>query len=377
MLKKIVVTLLSLVLVLLVLVRFTAIPAPFDSASTSYQLLLPGDYAVTMEELKLVDEFRSVPDTRVEGQTLPRTIDLRIWYPDTAPARAMPLVLYSHGMMGNFDEGLHYANHFVSHGYIFVAPNFPLTNMSNGQEANAVDVVNQPADISFILDEILRRNSDKQDVLYGRIDTDQLVAMGLSLGGMTTHMLGYDPQRMDTRFNSLVAIAAPSVMFTGKFFASREVPYLAVASPKDSFIEYTSNALAVLEKIKPATLVTIADGSHTGYAYQSRWLRWLSNPDSLGCSVVKKNLDASLEDEDDWYPLLGSIEDGYIFKSEVAVCEAELEPAMNPIRQNELTLLAVWSFLQCQFAAQPLPYCEFLAEGLAAENAQVTYAKNY
>lgn len=92
---------------------------------------------------------------------------------------------------------------------------------------------------------------------------------------------------------------------------------------------------------------------------------------------MKKNLDASLEEGDDWYPLLGSVEDGYIFKSDVAVCEAILEPSINPIRQNELTLIAAWSFLQCQFAEQPLPYCEFLADGLAKENEQISYIDNY
>lgn len=377
MFKKIAVSLIMLIVVFTILAKFTAIPADFAADSQSYQLLQAGDLSVSIEELTLVDELREVADPIVEGQTLPRSIDLRIWYPKQPSEKAMPLVLYSHGMMGNYDEGAHYAEHFVSHGYIFVAPNFPLTNFSNGQKADAVDVVNQPADISFILDEILRRNNDPQDALYQRIDNDKIIAMGLSLGGMTTHMLGYDPVRMDKRVDALVAIAAPSVMFTQKYLSTRELPYLAIASPQDVFIDYPTNALPLLQKINRAALVTIDGGSHTGFANQARWLRWLDNPDSIGCSQVKKNLDATIEDGDSWYHKLGSIEDGYIVEVDVEICDAQLENAMNPIRQNDFTLLAAWSFLQCQFAEQAESYCEFLIEGISRENAAVSYQDNF
>lgn len=377
MLKKILVTVVSLALVLLILFRYTAVPEAFPEQSASAQMLEHGPFAVTLEELRAVDELRTVPDSYVEGQTMPRAIDYRIWYPESDAAlqgqSPMPLVMYSHGMMGNYDEGVHYAELFASHGYVFVAPNFPLTNMSNGEEADSTDVVNQPGDISYLIDLVLARNTDPNDPLFGRINTDQIVAMGLSLGGMTTHMLGYDPVRLDKRIAAAIAIAAPSEMFSAKYFGSRSMPYLAIASPGDSFISYTANAVPVLSKIKQSALVTIDGGSHTGYAYQSRWLRWIDNPDSIGCSMVKKNLDATIDQGDTLYDLLGSVEDGFIVKTDIQVCEAELDTAMNPIRQNELTLLAAWSFLQCQYAEDAQRYCDFLSNKLPEENANVTY----
>ena len=378
MLKKILLTLVMLLLVLLVLFNYTAIPESFDQNSQSAELMQLGDYPVVMQKLTAVDELRTVPDKRVKGQTLPRSIDYRVCYPDVSAvhdqaAKPMPLVLYSHGMMGNYDEGLHYAKHFVSHGYVFVAPNFPLSTMSNGQRADSSDVINQPADISFLLDLLLERNQDSTDPLYRLIDTDKIVAMGLSLGGMTTHMLGYDTKRIDNRIDALVAVAAPSEMFSAKYFATRSLPYLGIASPQDAFIDYPANALPVLEKIAQSVLLTIDGGSHTGYAYQSRWLRWLDNPDSIGCDQVKKNLDSTLDEGDSLYAELGSVEQSYIVKTDIQICESVLTPAMNPIRQNELTLLAAWSFLQCQFSTAPQPYCTFLSEGMAAEHSSVSY----
>lgn len=378
MLKKVLVTVASLALVLLILLRYTALPDAFPEQSASAQMLEQGPFSVVLEKHRAVDELRTVPDEYVEGQTMPRAFDYRVWYPESAAdldqQPPMPLVMYSHGMMGNFDEGVHYAELFASHGYIFVAPNFPLTNMSNGQQADSTDVVNQPADISFLIDLILARNTDPNDPLYGRINAEQIVAMGLSLGGMTTHMLGYDPARLDGRIAAAIAIAAPSEMFSAKYFASRSIPYLAIASPDDSFISYTANALPVLSKIAQSALVTIDGGSHTGYAYQSRWLRWFDNPDSIGCSQVKKNLDATIDEGDTLYDLLGSVEDGFIVKTDIQVCEAELDTAMNPVRQNELTLLAAWSFLQCQYAEDAQRYCDYLSTQMPAENANVSYA---
>ncbi len=351
------------------LAQITGMPEPLDPSSRSHAMLQHGPHAVVREQLTLVDERRRLAGaTQVDA---PRSIDLRIWYPERAPAAA-PLVLYSHGMMGSYDEGVHYAEHFASHGYTFVAPNFPYTNFSNGQQANAVDVINQPGDIAFILDTLLQRNEDSDDPLYQRIDSEKIVAMGLSLGGMTTHMLAFDPLRADARFDAAVAIAAPSEMFSAKFFATRDIPYLAIAAPQDAFIDYQRNALPMLERVPGSTLVSIDGGSHTGFADQARWLRWLDNPDSVGCSQVKDNIDATAEQSESWYPLLGSIEQGYIIEADVQICEMVLAPALNPVRQGELTLLAAWSFLQCQFSAAPAAHCDFLARELALENNQVS-----
>lgn len=364
----------------LVLAMFTAIPEPFERSSESFRYLQAGEFSVKQEKTTFVDGLRTVPDLNVEGQTLPRTLATRIWYAEKTidQSKRMPLVLYSHGLSGSYDEGEHYAKHFASHGYTFVAVNFPLTNMSMGADIDPVDVINQPADISFILDQLLLRNKDPKDALFERMDEQRIVAMGLSLGGMTTHMLAYDPQRADKRIDVAIAVAAPSAMFSQKFFNTRTLPYLAIASPDDAFIAYRDNALPMLKKTKNATLVTIDGGSHTGYAAQSRWLRWFSNPDSIGCYFVKASVDEATDQ--DWYPMLGSIEQGYILRSEVSVCESELVPAMNPIRQAELALLASWSFLQCEWrevqGESDGEFCNYLMTKMAQENSAVSVLSN-
>ena len=134
----------------------------------------------------------------------------------------------------------------------------------------------------------------------------------------------------------------------------------------------------MLEKTRNATLVTIDGGSHTGYAAQSRWLRWLSNPDSIGCYFVKSSIDEATNQ--DWYPKLGSLEQGYIIRSDVAVCESELAPAINPVRQAEFALLASWSFLQCELMSSSdesrSEFCDYLKSGMARENSVISVLSN-
>lgn len=359
----------------------TRIPPDFDPASESYAMLQRGAVEVVTETLQLVDESRYLPDPLVEGQTLPRSFEVTLWRPaDGALSpplqQPMPLVLYSHGIMSTADEGKHIGEHLASHGYTVAAPNFPLTNFSNGKDVVPADVVNQPADISFLLNELLARAADAEDVLYQRIDASRIAAVGMSMGGMTTHMLGYDPVRHEARLAALVAVAAPSAMFTRKYFSTRQVPYLMIASPQDAFIDYEQNALPILEKIDDATLLTIDGGSHAGYSDQARWLRWFSNPDSIGCYQVASTIEDET-DGDGWYAELGSVEEGYIEPVDMQVCQADLEKAMNPIRQTQFELAAVWSFLQCQFVGDDSErFCRYLQETMPAEHDEISYRQS-
>ena len=374
--KKVVVTLFSLLLVCQVLLHFTALPEALPPHSTTHALLQTGELGVASEKVQLRDPSRRIDDIDIPGQTLPRQFEAKLWYPKSLPDRPMPLILYSHGLMGSYSQSAHYAEHFASHGYLFAAPDFPLTNFRNGERANAVDVINQPGDISFLLDALLRRNSDPDDSLYQRIDSDKIVAMGLSLGGMTTHMLAYDPQRADARIDVAVAIAAPSQMFSKKFFSTRDLPYLAIASPEDALIAYRDNALPMLSKARNASLVTIAGGSHVGYTHSARWLRWMDNPDAMACDPIKENLQNTEAAQDEWFSLLGSIEEGYIVESGGDVCHGELPTTMNPIRQSDFAIAASWSFLQCQFSDQSATVCDDFRYRLAEENAAVSVQSN-
>src|SRR5690606_27554742 len=65
-----------------------------------------------------------------------------------------PLVVYGHGLMSSRAENTTLLQTLASRGYITIAPTFPHTSLS-ASEVNIIDVVNQPADLSFLIDWIL------------------------------------------------------------------------------------------------------------------------------------------------------------------------------------------------------------------------------
>ncbi len=142
--------------------------------------------------------------------------------------------------------------------------------------------------------------------LDGMIDSSRVGVTGISLGGMTTALVSFHPQMRDSRIGAALSIAGPTNVFTKKFFDHASVPFLMLAGDIDALVPYPSNAAPVLKKIANSQLVTLAGGSHTGFAGPAAPLRWLSNPDVIGCYMVKSNIDESVEEP--WFHLIGTPE---------------------------------------------------------------------
>jgi predicted dienelactone hydrolase len=286
-----------------------------------------------------------------------------------------PLVIFSHGFSSTYEGGAHIANYLASRGYIVAAVDYPLTNMNAPGGPLVKDVVNQPADVSFIIDQMLVRSATEGDALYGRIDPARIGVTGISLGGMTTMMTAYHPRWHDKRIAAAISLAGPSEMFGPAFFAHRQVPFMMVASPIDAMVSYDRNAAPVPELIDGAWLVSIQGGSHTGFSAPASYLRWLDNPDSLGCYVVEQSLAEAGEDEDTWYHLFGTPQEGILEGGANVDCPDPLPDAINPLRQHQLVLLAVGSFFEMYFADtehERQAARSFLREGFARENPEIS-----
>ena len=121
------------------------------------------------------------------------------------------MVIYSHGFMSSREEAQYLGEYLASHGYVVAAADYPLSGFNAPGPQLAQDVVNQPGDISFILDDLLRRNDSAGDTLHNRIDPQRIAAVGLSLGGMTTELVAYHPETSDPRVAAAVSIAGPTL----------------------------------------------------------------------------------------------------------------------------------------------------------------------
>jgi predicted dienelactone hydrolase len=233
-------------------------------------------------------------------------------------------------------------------------------------------VVNQPADIHFLIDTLLARSAERSDPLFGTIDSKRIAVAGVSLGGLTSTLAAFDRRLRDPRIAAAVSIAGPAYMFTPRFFEASTVPFLMVAGDADAIVPYARNAQRIPDIDPGSVLVTLAGASHTGFAGPAATLlRFYRNPDVLGCREVRKGLaNADLH-------FLDSISDaniGIVLDRVDPPCTGPLPAtAMKAARQHVLTTLAVAAFLDSHFAADAATRVQaqrFLLKTFPDENAR-------
>jgi len=198
--------------------------------------------------------------------------------------------------------------------------------------------------------------------------------MGLSLGGMTTELVTFDPRMKDDRIKAAVSIAGPARMFTEKFFSFVTVPFMMIAGDTDAIVPYIYNAKPIREKDPDSVLVTIKGASHAGFAGISALLfRWANNPDSFGCSSMK----GKVERNDSSFAVLVDEKIGVVKSERAGYCVdyKHLPRAMRPAQQQMLATLAVYSFFESLFnpdITQRITFATYLQQTYAKENNDVT-----
>ena len=172
-----------------------------------------------------------------------------------------------------------------------------------------------------------------------------------------------------------LSIAGPTSTFTPTFFTFVGVPFLMLAGDIDALVPYQSNAAPVPDVVPGGELVTITAASHTGFADPAGSLRWMSNPDAIGCYMVKDNVDQDVAEP--WFELIGTPEQGINYSAENELCLMDpLPKAMNALRQHMITKVVVGSFFQAHFAAEESERAaaqNYLSETLSRELDDADY----
>jgi len=323
---------------------------PENSASAHW--LLPGRYHVGETTATFVDASRPTKANGSFKGNATRQFDTVLWYPTNADG-AHPLIVYSHGFMSNRRGGEYIARLLASHGYIVVAANFPLTYRYAPGGPTVTDVVNQPADVSFLIDEMLAL---KNPPFEGTVDATRIGAMGLSLGGLTTTLATFHPSLADPRIRAAVSMAGPSYMLTTDFFDPSGPPFLMIAGTLDAIVEHASNAETITTRAPTSGLISIEGGSHISFTHAAEpWLRWAANPDSFGCRAIVLGLGDDLETSTDGTnPLaeLGDVSQGVdLSGAPPGLCShAKLADSIPPGRQQFITNTAIHAFFESVFA---------------------------
>jgi predicted dienelactone hydrolase len=272
-------------------------------------------------------------------------------------------------------NGAYLARYLASHGYIVAAANFPLTRFGTPGGPQFTDVINQPGDVSFIIDTLLGWSAAAENRFAGCIDHERIAATGLSLGGLTTTLLAFHPEYRDPRIQAAVSVAGPVALLGEDFFDHPSIPFMMIAGDIDAMVDYQRNALQFRTWVPEATLVTLQGGSHTGFAgMAARLFRWVDNPDSVGCWAMRGTLDDALDVPDDFTSKLRGKENETLTDLDLIPCRApELPTALRPQHQQTLTKQAVLAFLQGQFHPDREirdAYTKILEQSLAVDNPE-------
>jgi len=349
-------------------------PEPLPDGTESALRLRPGPHPVDLSEQVWTDPSRPTSANGDYPGSPEREMSVALWSPAGAPG-PHPLVVYSHGFMSDRHGGAHLAEHLASHGYVVVSASHPLTHYSAPGGPNADDVVHQPADVSFMIDQVLGLAPGERPFL-GEIDPERIGVFGVSLGGLTTTLVAYHPRLRDPRIRAAVSIAGPGVFFGPRYFDQADVPFLMIAATHDAMIDYETNARPIPDRIREGGLLTIEGASHAGFSHlTSGPIRLLGNPDELGCGSLMQNLE--VDSGENPFEDLGGPEDGFLDPGDSPMpCEVRFEEAMHPGRQQMLATLAVHAFFESHFARasnEREGHGRFLATTFSEEIAEVSF----
>jgi len=193
---------------------------PTDTGALGAPAQAFGEYEVGQLETALVDSTRSIEEvTSDDGRVLvPTSDDRRLLISATYPADSsghgaaiaqgpFPIVVSAHA---RFDAGITLpAEHVLaSHGYVVVTVRFPESSFPGRSTAG---IPNQPADVSFVLDEVLGGALGPE--LTDQIDPDAVGLVGASAGGTTVLGLTVSDCCTDDRVDAAVAHAATPFNF--------------------------------------------------------------------------------------------------------------------------------------------------------------------
>lgn len=228
-------------------------PSP-DRATTE------SSFEVQAGKESFVDRSRPTAAAGDQAARSERTLPTVTYHP-VGPG-PFPLVVFAHGNTVS-DPGYYQVllRSWAAAGYVVAAPIFPLS--STRLPGGGADLVNQPADVSFVISEMLRLNAEPAGPYAGRIDPGRIGVAGHSLGAMTTLGVAFHSCCLDERIRAGIVLAGRERPFpTGEFFPGTRTPILVVHGDADPLLALEGARKIYDDALGPKFLLTLSGGDH-------------------------------------------------------------------------------------------------------------------
>lgn len=197
----------------------------------------PVRLVVRKRVLVLTDRSRTV--RRRDGSEAVRRLVTVVRYPGHeggAPdRRRLPLIVFAHGyaLTPQRYRALLYA--WARAGYVVAAPVLPGENAAAPGGPNRADLLNQPADLRFVVARLLASSARSEGALAGAIDPARIAVAGHSDGGDTALAVAYDGRFRSRRVGAAVILAGADLPGIAPFaFPAGGPPLLAVQGGADA-----------------------------------------------------------------------------------------------------------------------------------------------
>jgi fermentation-respiration switch protein FrsA (DUF1100 family) len=178
-------------------------------------------------------------------------------------AGPFPLIVFAHGTAGEPADFGALFGQWAAAGYVVAAPEFPLTGEHVQGGSVDADYVNQPADVRFIIDQMLH---SPPPALSGLVDSGRIGVAGHSLGGITTMGLAFNSCCLDPRVKAVIIMSGAEALPYpgGSYFGSvRSPPALFIQGSNDQTVLPKTAVSSYNKAHPPKALVTIVGAGHS------------------------------------------------------------------------------------------------------------------
>ncbi len=232
-------------------VFFATVSLARSQESSAYPKPDPGAFKVRQLTFEWKDEKRS------------RVVPVKIYLPEPgakAPTsdKPFPVVLFSHGLGGSRENYGYLGQFWASHGYVSVhlqhegadtatfkgaGSKADILSSLKKAVANPKNALDRPKDVSFILDQLAKENTE-HETLKNKLNLDAVGLAGHSFGAHTTLMsagqsiggiLGKNIRFKDERIKAIIPMSAPAPK--GKnleaIYAEVKIPTMHMTGTRD------------------------------------------------------------------------------------------------------------------------------------------------